>query len=234
LLLLGAATVQGQEPSTAHGEDAVPEEGTESAAAHYHGQFDPQFVLDYNLAVPIRAFWKELLRPEGYTIGRLDSRYPGIDRTNGGETHDYAPELTSWNHAFAPTINHYLRDELGFETDLQYNLFGSVYPWEGRYDTNVAEELRQAMAQNPYLQVLVQSGYYDGATNYFSAKYVLWNLDSRGRLKDRLHFETYDSGHMMYLRSEDLETSNQHLRDFVRDSTPAEGEPASYGRVRGM
>ena len=26
------------------------------------------------------AFWKELLRDEGYTIGRLDSRYLGVDR----------------------------------------------------------------------------------------------------------------------------------------------------------
>ena len=46
----------------------------------------------------------------------------------------------------------------------------------------MAEELRQAMAQNPYLHVMVQSGYYDGATDYFTAKYVLWNLDPSGRL----------------------------------------------------
>jgi carboxypeptidase C (cathepsin A) len=182
--------------------------------ARYSG-LDKQFVLDYNLAVPSRAFWKELLRDEGYTIGRLDSRYLGIDRVNAGERYDYPPELTSWNHAFAPAINHYLRDELGFETDLQYYLFGPVRPWEGQGDTNVGEELRQAMAQNPYMHVMVQSGFYDGATDYFSAKYVLWNLDPSGRLRDRMSFKGYESGHMMYLRAEDLETSNQHIRDFI-------------------
>ncbi len=199
--------------------------------ARYSG-LSPGFVLDHNLAVPASAFWKELLRDEGYTIGRLDSRYLGIDRKDAGDRYDYPPELTSWNHAFAPAINHYLRDELGFETDLQYYLFGPVRPWEGRNEHDVGEELRRAMAQNPYLEVMVQSGYYDGATDYFTAKYVLWNLDPSGRLRDRMRFEGYESGHMMYLRSQDLAQSNQHIREFVEATTPAEGEAASYGSVR--
>ncbi|MEO0972378.1 MAG: carboxypeptidase, partial [Pseudomonadota bacterium] len=197
--------------------------------ARYAG-LSERFVLDYNLAVPASAFWKELLREEGYTIGRLDSRYLGLDATNGGEAYDYPPELISWNHAFAPAINSYLRDDLQFKTDLQYYLFGPVQPWEGR-DTNVGEELRQAMAQNPYLQVMVQSGYYDGATDYFSAKYVLWNLDRSGRLSERMHFEGYRSGHMMYLRAEDLASSNQHLREFIEKTTPGAGVAASYGSI---
>src|SRR5690606_11208487 len=146
------------------------------------------------------------------------------------DEYDYSPELTTWNHAFAPAINHYLREELGFETDLQYYLFGPVHPW-GREDYDVAEELRRAMAQNPFLHVMVQSGYYDGATDYFTAKYVLWSLDPSGRLRDRLRFEGYRSGHMMYLRSEDLATANQHLRELIEASTPGEGEAAGYRRV---
>ena len=93
------------------------------------------------------------------------------------------------------------------------------------------EELRQAMAQNPFLHVMVQSGYYDGATDYFSAKYVMWNMDPSGRLRDRLRFAGYRSGHMMYLRAEDLETSNEDIRAFIRDSRPQEGQPARYGQA---
>ena len=88
------------------------------------------------------------------------------------------------------------------------------------------------MAQNPYFRVMVQSGYYDGATDYFTAKYVLWNLDRSGRLTDRMRFEGYESGHMMYLRAEDLATANQHIREFIEESTPADGEAAKYGRAR--
>jgi hypothetical protein len=43
-----------------------------------------------------------------------------------------------------------------------------------------------------------------------------------------LRFEGYRSGHMMYLRSEDLATSNEHIREFIRQSTPAAGQPAKY------
>ncbi|NNE46597.1 MAG: carboxypeptidase [Rhodothermales bacterium] len=197
-----------------------------AAVARYAGVSET-FVLDNNLAVGASSFWKELLRDEGYTVGRLDSRYRGIDRSNAGDRYDYPAELTSWNHAFAPAINHYLRDVLGFDTDLRYYLFGPVHPWNRERD-DTGENLRQAVAENPFLHVMLQSGYYDGATDYFSAKYTMWNLDPSGRLSDRLRFKAYRSGHMMYLRKEDLKSSNDHIREFIRDSMPAEGEPARY------
>ncbi len=84
------------------------------------------------------------------------------------------------------------------------------------------------MAQNPYLHTMIQSGYYDGATKYFDAKYTMWQLDPSGRMKDRLSFKGYRSGHMMYLRKEDLERANEDLREFIRASTPGEGQPAKY------
>src|SRR5690554_4267927 len=118
--------------------------------ARYSG-LSETVVLQHNLAVPTSFFWKELMRDEGYTIGRLDSRYRGIDRSDAGVRYDYDPALTSWNHAFAPAINHYLRDVLGYETDLQYWLFGPVHPWNREGD-NTGENLRQAMAENPFLR----------------------------------------------------------------------------------
>jgi carboxypeptidase C (cathepsin A) len=218
-------------PALARGgalDDARRQEIARQVAA-YSG-LSVETVLDHNLAVPSGYFWKDLLRDEGYTIGRLDSRYLGIDRQDAGDSYDYAPELTSWNHAFAPAINQYLREDLGFETDLQYYLFGPVNPWSGgNPNYNGGEQLRQAMAQNPFLHVMVQSGYYDGATDYFTAKYVMWNMDPSGRLQDRMRWEGYRSGHMMYLRAEDLVTSNEHIREFIRDSM-TDGNPASYRR----
>lgn len=177
-------------------------------------------VLNHNLAMPTGFFWKELLRDRGLTVGRLDSRYRGIDRADAGERYDYDPALTAWNHAFTPAINYYLRDVLGVETDLQYWMFGPVNPWNRNGD-NTGENLRSAMAQNPYLHLFVQSGYFDGGTNYFGAKYTMWNMDPAGRLRDRMRFQAYRSGHMMYLRREDLATSNQHIKDFIRDAVAA-------------
>jgi carboxypeptidase C (cathepsin A) len=194
--------------------------------ARYAG-LDKEFVLDYNLTVPASVFWKELLRDEGYTIGRLDSRYKGIDKTVGGNRPDYSPEYSSWKHSFTPAINYYLQEELGFKTDLQYYVSGPVRPWN-RDGNETGEMLRQAMAENPNLEVMVQSGYYDGATDYFSAKYTMWNLDPSGKMQDRFRWKGYRSGHMMYLRSEDLETSNEDIRKFIKNSLPAEGAPTKY------
>jgi carboxypeptidase C (cathepsin A) len=183
-------------------------------------------ILQNNLDVPNYFFWKELLRDEGKTIGRLDSRYLGIDRKEVGMRPDYSAELTSWLHSFTPAINHYIQKELKFKTDIKYNMFGSVRPWNNDND-NTREDLRRAMAENPYLKVLFQSGYYDGATTYFNAKYTMWQVDPSGKMKDRFYFKGYRSGHMMYLRNEDLIKANNDIRTFILNTT-TNGQPAKY------
>ncbi|MEM8735755.1 MAG: carboxypeptidase, partial [Planctomycetota bacterium] len=150
-----------------------------------------------------------------------------IDRMDAGTRPDFNSEIASWLHSFTPAINHYLRNELQFKTDIKYNMFGSVSPWD-RDGDQTGENLRQAMAMNPYLNVMIQSGYYDGATTYFNAKYSMWHLDPSGKLKDRLQFKGYRSGHMMYLRAADLKTANDDIRNFIEQSTPEPGEPAKY------
>ena len=195
--------------------------------AWYSG-ISSKVILQHNLDVPTAYFWKELLRDRGgYTVGRLDSRYLGIDRKEAGDRPDYNSELTSWLHSFTPAINYYLREVLKYKTDVKYNMFGPVNPWD-RNNDNTGVNLRQAMAQNPYLNVMFQCGYFDGATTYFEAKYTMWQLDPSGKFKDRFRFEGYRSGHMMYLREEDLATANDHLRDFVTKTMPKKGVPAKY------
>ncbi|TYA71514.1 S10 family peptidase [Seonamhaeicola marinus] len=184
-------------------------------------------ILQHNLDVPTSFFWKELLRDKtGQTLGRLDSRYLGIDKIEAGTRPDYSAELTSWLHSFTPAINYYLRTHLNFKTDVKYNMFGDVHPWDRR-NNNVREGLREAMAQNPYLKVLIQSGYYDGATTYFAAKYTMWQVDPSGKMKDRFTFKGYRSGHMMYLRNEDLIKANEDVRTFIKSSL-SNGKSAKY------
>lgn len=223
-----AYTVNEYLPAVAKGWSIDEAKRKEVAAkvARYSG-LPEKVILQNNLQVSVNLFWKELLRDKGYTVGRLDSRYLGIDKKDGGERPDYNAELTSWLHSFTPAINMYIRDELGYKTDLKYNMFGNVFPWDNK-NNHTAENLRQAMAQNPNLYLLVQSGYYDGACDYFNAKYNLWQMDPAGKLKDRMSWEGYRSGHMMYLRKEDLATSNQHLRDFILRTIPKAGQGAKY------
>jgi len=193
----------------------------------YYSGLTKTSILQNNLNVSTSFFWKDLLRHKtGQTIGRLDSRYLGIDKTEAGDSPDYNAELTSWMHSFTPAINYYIREHLNFKTDLKYNMFGDVHPWDNRND-NTREGLRQAMAQNPYLKVLIQSGYYDGATTYFGAKYTMHQVDPSGKMKDRFTFKGYRSGHMMYLRQEDLKSANEDIRAFIL-STSYQGKAAKY------
>ena len=192
----------------------------------YYSGISKESILQHNLNVPTSFFWKELMREKGVTIGRLDSRYLGIDKMDAGIKPDLNIELTSWLHAFTPAINHYFSTELKFKTDVKYNMFGPVRPWD-RSKNNTREDLRKAMAENPFLNIMFQSGYYDGGTTYFSAKYNMWQIDPSGKMKDRMSFKGYRSGHMMYLRKEDLKQANDDLREFIKQTQP-NGKSARY------
>ena len=196
-----------------------------SSMARYSG-LSEKSILQNNLDVKTDFFWKDLLRDKGMTIGRLDSRYLGIDKKEVGIRPDYNSELRSWEHSFTPAINHYIRKELNFKTDLKYYIFGPVHPWNND-DDNTRDDLRRAMAENPYLKVMFQSGYYDGATTYFNAKYTMWQVDPSGKMKNRFYFKGYRSGHMMYLRNEDLIKANDDLRTFILNTT-TNGKAAKY------
>jgi carboxypeptidase C (cathepsin A) len=204
--------------------DDVQRKSIAAKIARYSG-ITEQIVQENNLDVSFNLFWKQLLRDQGFTVGRLDSRYKGIDKRIAGESPDYNAELTAWLQA--PAINIYLREELKYKTDLKYNMFGQVWPWDNS-NNQTGENLRQAISQNPFLHLLVQSGYYDGACDYFNAKYSMWQLDPGGKLKNRLKWEGYRSGHMMYLRKDDLATATENLRIFIRESVPGKGQPAKY------
>jgi carboxypeptidase C (cathepsin A) len=193
------------------------EEGERSRIAGRVSNFlglSSEYVLGANLRVGNQRFWKELLRDQRLTVGRLDSRYVGVDVDAAGETPGYDPAMADWSGAFTDAVNVYLREELGYATDLEYNIFGDVRPWSREQEPSVGELLRMAMTGNPYLKVMVQGGYFDSATDYFGAVYTMSHLQPGGEIRDRIRFSWYESGHMMYLRKEDLEGANQDLREF--------------------
>ncbi|MAZ26175.1 MAG: carboxypeptidase [Cytophagaceae bacterium] len=183
----------------------------------YYSGLSKETIDQNNLAVPFNYYWKDLLRDEGFTIGRLDSRYRGQDVTLAGDRPDYNSELTSWLNSFTPPVNYYFANELNFKSDLKYNLFGPVHPWD-RGNNHAGADLREAMNTNPNLHVMVQSGYFDGACTYFNAKYIMGQINANGKLDDRMSFKGYRSGHMMYLRAEDLKSANDDIRDFITNA----------------
>ncbi len=183
------------------------------------------FVEENDLRVTLSRFTKELLRRERRTIGRLDSRFEGIDRDAAGERSEYDPSYAAIYGPYTAMINDYLRTELKYENDLPYEILtGRVRPWhfgpaQNQY-LNVAETLRGAMTQNQNLKVLVAAGYYDFATPFFAAEYTFNHLQLDPTLRKNIRIEHYPSGHMVYIHKPSLEKMTRDVEGFYREAVP--------------
>jgi carboxypeptidase C (cathepsin A) len=183
-----------------------------------------EYIERSNLRIEIQRFDKELLREQRRTVGRLDGRFTGIDENAAGARPDYDPSLAAIVGPYTATFHDYVRGDLKFESDLFYEyLTGRVQPWsyesyQNKY-VNVAETLRSAMTQNPFLHVFVGKGYYDLATPFFAAEYTFDHLSLDESLRSHLSGGYYEAGHMMYVHQSSLAKLKQDLAQFIRAST---------------
>ncbi len=179
------------------------------------------------LRVSDSLFYKELLREEGRTVGRLDSRYTGIDRDGVGAAPDYDASYAAILGPFTTALNAYMREELKVRSDTKYEILSEKanQAWNfhatNKYATT-AESLRKAMTENPALRVLVCNGYYDVATPHFASDFVLSHLGLAPHLRANISIARYESGHMMYVRETDLDKFRRDGTDFMARSLRAE------------
>jgi carboxypeptidase C (cathepsin A) len=184
------------------------------------------YLIRGNLRIEIQRFDKELLRDQRRTVGRLDGRFIGIDEDAAGSRPDYDPSLAAIVGPYTATFHDYVRSDLKFESDLFYEyLTGRVRPWsfepyENRY-VNVAETLRSAMTENPFLHVFVGKGYYDLATPFFAAEYTFDHLSLDDSLRPHLSGGYYEAGHMMYVHMPSLMKLKKDLVQFMQTSMAA-------------
>ena len=181
------------------------------------------YITRADLRIKIGRFCKELLRDENRTVGRFDSRFTGIDRDSAGETYEYDPSSAVIQGAYTATLNDYVRGDLGFESDLPYEILsGRVHPWDyGEHQNqyvNVADTLRKAMTMNPALKVFVASGYYDLATPFLATEYTFTHLGLDKSLQDNITMAYYQAGHMMYIDMDELRKMKADLDAFLDDA----------------
>ncbi len=173
-----------------------------------------------NLRVNEFNFMKELLRDQGYNVGRLDSRFKGIDSNNVGDGPDFDPSMAAITGPYSACLNDYVRRGLQYENDKVYEILtGRVQPWsyassQNRY-VNVAETLRSAMTKNQHLRVFVACGYYDLATPIGGAEYTVSHLNLHESLRANVSTYYYEAGHMMYIRLADLAKLKRDVREWM-------------------
>jgi carboxypeptidase C (cathepsin A) len=191
--------------------------------ARYTG-LSAEYIERCNLRVEIFRFTKELMRQQRRTVGRLDTRFLGIDRDSAGENFEHDPSMSAILGPYTGAFNQYVRAELKFEQDLPYEILNfKVWPsWsyaehENRY-LDVAETLRKAISQNPFLKVFVANGYYDLATPYFATEYTFNHLGLDPELRPNLSMAYYEAGHMMYVHLPSLAQLKADLAAFIRQA----------------
>jgi carboxypeptidase C (cathepsin A) len=192
--------------------------------ARYTG-LSEQYVSRYDLRIEILRFCKELLRDQGRTVGRIDSRYTGIDRFKDGDSFEADPSMDATMGVYTSALNGYMRDELEYESDLPYEIL-STETWQNwDYEdfknayVDVSETLRDTISRTRFMKVFVANGYLDLATPYFATEFTFNHLGLDESLRDNIKMEYYDAGHMMYVHIPSLEKMAGDLRSFVEDAS---------------
>jgi carboxypeptidase C (cathepsin A) len=188
--------------------------------ARYTG-LSQEYIERSNLRIPDFRFFKELLRSRARVVGRLDSRFVGIDADSLGDGTQNDPSYTNIMGPYTAAFYDYVRRELNFEKDIPYELINpQVSPWSYAQHENqfvyVSETLRQAMSINPYLKVFLACGYYDLATPYFASEYTFKHLGLDESLRGNISTSYYEAGHMMYIHMPALVQLKRDLAEFIQ------------------
>ena len=210
-----------------HKGSALSAEAQEKVAAklsRYIG-VSKTWILQNNLRVPIMRFAKEVLREEGRSVGRFDSRITGVDKDDASENFERDPSFDVVQGVYSACLNDYVRRELKFESDLPYEILSFKVLPKWKYDefqnnfVNVAETLRGAMMKNPHMKLFVASGIYDMATPFYATEYTVNHLGLRAGAANNVTMTYYGAGHMMYTHKPSLRSLSSDLKKFIKSAS---------------
>ena len=189
------------------------------AKLHQYTGLPESYIRLSNLRVPYWRFETELFRERGVMLGRLDARYTSFNLDRTSDRPDYDAVDSAIDAAFVGSGNYYMRQVLGYQTNLEYRPIINVFQkWDwkhnGNLPTNTAQDLAAAMAFNPNMQVFSASGYYDFATPFWATVYTLNHLMLPPKLQQNISYGFYESGHMVYLHPEALAQFHADLENW--------------------
>jgi carboxypeptidase C (cathepsin A) len=201
------------------GDALTPEEHKKivDEIAHYTA-LSPKYIEQANLRVSPFRWFRELERDKRLTIGRLDSRFTGMEVDAAGERPDYDPSEASYEGAYVATFHDYVRRELKWESDMYYTVSANVRPWDQTGNTEVAEVLRSAMTQQTYLKVLVVAAYYDVATPFNGIEHTVSHMHLEPPMRKNISFTYYEAGHMMYIDEKEHHKLHKDVDEFINAS----------------
>jgi carboxypeptidase C (cathepsin A) len=149
---------------------------------------------------------KHLHAAERLIVSRYDATftapdpYPESPNARGPD-----PLLDGLSRAYGSLMSSYVRDELGYKTEMTYVLLSGEangrWDWgrgSGRDSASVDGELRSLLTLDPSFRLLVVHGYTDLVTPYAVSRYVLDHLPDFPN-PERAQLRVYRGGHMFYI-----------------------------------
>jgi carboxypeptidase C (cathepsin A) len=178
-------------------------------------------------------FLTSLLQDDGLAVGAYDGRVTAndtgiagsVDPNSGGND----PTITAVGGVYTAMWNVYLNEELKYTStspfvDLNDQAFAN---WNfnhkdptgaqsgGQATLYTAGDLAASMELNPYLKVFCANGYYDAVTPFFQTVWDLENMPlGNPESRHNLIFNTYPSGHMIYLDNSSRSAMKADLGSF--------------------
>lgn len=225
---LSVAQIAQRAREFAHGEYAQAlEKGDEISPAEYDKvaadmahltALSPEYIKECNLRVSTFRWFAELMRNKRLIVGRLDSRFTGMNRDAASERPEYDPSEASYLGAFVATFQDYVHRDLKWDSDAYYTVSANVRPWDRQALDQVAEVLRSAMTEESSLKVLVLCGYYDLATPFNGIEETVSHMQLEPSVRKNISFEYYESGHMVYIDRKAHDKLHKDVDAFINSS----------------
>jgi carboxypeptidase C (cathepsin A) len=165
----------------------------------------------------IGEFRREFDRRNGKVTGRYDASVSGFDPYPDSSSYHFGdPSGDPLAGPLTSAAVDLTTRKLNWRPDGSYQLLNGEVAgaWDfgrGRTPTESISQLRQALALDPKLKLLVAHGLFDLATPYFGSKIQLDQLPAYAT-PDRVKLVVYPGGHMFYSR----DASRQAFRDEVQ------------------
>jgi len=186
------------------------------------------FWLKADLRVNASEYFQELLRDEGETVGRLDSRFTGVNEDLISQYAFTDPQSDAISSPYISAFKDYLYNDLKVRKDLTYTTSSGLrnnfrWDWSHRgnsgWGTQVAistlPDMTSAMKRNPDLKIMILNGYFDIATVFYGVEYSINHMGLSPELKKNIIMKYYEAGHMMYTHGPSMQKFKKDVDEFI-------------------
>lgn len=192
---------------------------------------EADYWIKADLRVNAGEFFAEMMRETGQIVGRLDSRYVGINQDLLSQFGSHDPQSLAISPAYTAGFLDYFHGELGVSKDLMYMTSAGRrdgFKWDWKHEGNIrwgtqaaintGIDMAQALSRDPNMKVLIINGIYDIATVFYGVEHSINHLGLTKEIKDNIIMEYYEAGHMMYTHEPSLIKFKNDVAKFIDET----------------